>query len=189
MNYKLLLFAAMCFFLVFCASQEEQKLGEIESGIAGYLSKSPTLLTSNKVPKEGEEIYAYYALKVIKYNISYDMRRTSPSQSHEGVTVEISFKALDNSKSGDLISYMSQFQTELDIEFRESSGFSTTHMALANTDFTSERNGSIMIRYIYRDGNWIYDGMSGGALPQSFINDLETFPQNKEFREAIGMSS
>ena len=61
-------------------------------------------------------------------------------------------------------------------------------MALANKDFSSDpKSVTFIIRYSYEGGQWTHTGMVAGGMEESVILDLETFPQNKGFREAVGM--
>ena len=79
-------------------------------------------------------------------------------------------------------------QTELLMPSEQIRGYSTTTMASANTDFSSNMRAlSIIIRYSYQEHHWNYADIAGGGPSKSFLHDLETFPQNKAFRKAVGM--
>ena len=74
--------------------------------------------------------------------------------------------------------------------YRESAGFSTTDLALLNSDFsTDSQKLAIIIRYYYQNDYWHYNDLTIVYSPAYFTKDLENFPQNKAFREAIGMTN
>ena len=186
MNHKLLLASLLCILTISCTSVEQTKFEKIVSRIDKYFSSKPVILTSQKIIKEDEEVYAYYALKIINHSLSYNTTRFS-SASGYSATVSIMCNSLRNSKSGDLISDISEFQTRLGIGSEEPGGFSTTNMALADGDFSESSKWTILIRYFYRNDRWIYDDVEGGPSSKSFVHDLKIVPQNEDFREAIGM--
>jgi hypothetical protein len=186
MTHKLLLATLLCILTVSCTSVEQAKFTKIVSRIDKYFSSKPVILTSQKITKNDEEVYAYYALKIIDHSLSYNTARLS-SASGYSATVPIICNSLRNSKSGDLISDISEFQTQLGVRSKEPGGFSTTNMALADGDFSESSKWTILIRYFYRNHGWIYQKVEGGPSSESFVHDLEIFPQNKEFRQAIGM--
>ena len=188
MNLKLFLASILCILTISCDSGDQAKFEKIVSRIDIYFSSKPVILTSQKITKNGEEVYAYYGLKIINHSLSYNTTRL-PSASGYSATVTIMCNALKNSKSGDLISDISEFQTKLGIKSKEPGGFSTTNMALADSDFSESSKWTILIRYFYQNDGWIYHDVEGGLSSDSFVHDLEIFPQNKEFREAIGMES
>ena len=185
---KLLLVSVLCILTISCASGERGEFERVVSRIDKYFSSKPVILTSQRITKNNEEVYAYYGLKIINHSLSYNTTRL-PSASGYSATVTIMCNALKNSKSGDLISDISEFQTKLGIKSKEPGGFSTTNMALADSDFSESSKWTILIRYFYQNDRWIYHDVEGGPSSDSFIHDLEIFPQNKEFREAVGMGS
>jgi len=154
----------------------------------GYFAGKPIVLTSEEITKEGKEVFAYYGLKIVDYEISHGIKRSSRESYLYSASMHISCSALDNAAGGDLSSDTYEFQTVLEITPERASGFSTTNIALTNNDFSSnKRSFNIIIRYLYQGDHWIYAGMAGGGPSKSFLHDLETFPQNKAFRQAVGM--
>jgi hypothetical protein len=138
--------------------------------------------------REGTKTYTYFGYKIAGYELNYDIKRTFSSRSPYSAFIKISCNALENAKRGDMFSDNAEFQTDSGIISREASGFSTTQMALANPDFSSESKWLIIVGYSYQNDGWIYSSIVGGPPSHSFIHDLKTFPQNRGFREAIGMS-
>lgn len=189
MTFKRTLLTTLCFLIVSCSSDAKNEFEKIVSRVDQYLSEKPILLTSQRISKEGKEIYTYYGYRIVDYKLQYDLKRSFGSVSSYNAIIRISCSALDNAKSGDLFSDISRFQTDLEIISREASGFSTTQTALANNDFSKESRWIITVGYSYRNATWIYNGITGGPPSGFFLQDLRTFPQNKGFREAIGMSS
>ena len=152
------------------------------------MSGQPCLLTSAEITKEGQQVYAYYALKIIAYNLSYDVKNTYSTASPYSGSINLSCNVVDNTRSGDLALDISALKVTSEIASVEPSGFSTTSMALANKDFSSHpKSVTFIIRYSYKGGKWTHTGMVAGGMEESVILDLETFPQNKSFREAVGM--
>ena len=188
MKYKLSLFTLVCMLIISCSSDEQLKFEQVVTQIDKYFSSKPVLLTSKKIIKKNEEVFSYYALKIIDYDLSYNIIRSSYAFSPYTATVTIICNAVNNSKSGDLISDISEFQTELGIRSKDLSGFSTTNMALANNNFAENSTWTMFIRYSYRNDRWTYDNVAEGPESESFISDLEDFPQNENFRKAIGMA-
>ena len=153
-----------------------------------YLSGQPCLLTSAEITKDGQQVYAYYALKIIGYNLSYDVKNTYSTASPYSGSINLSCKVVDNTGSGDLALDISALKVTSGSTPVEPSGFSTTSMALANKDFSSDpKSVTFIIRYSYEGGKWTHTGMVAGGMQESVILDLETFPQNKSFRDAVGI--
>ena len=153
-----------------------------------YFSGQPCLLTSTRIVKDGEQAYAYYALKIIRYNLSYDVRGTYSTGSAYSGSINLSCNVVDNTRSGDLVVDPSELRVSSAIPASEASGFSTTSLALANNNFSSNnKTETLIIRYSYQGGNWTYCGMAAGGAPELLIRDLESLSQNKEFREAVGI--
>ena len=94
-----------------------------------YFSGQPSLLTSTKIVKDGEQAYAYYALKIIEYNLSYDVKNTYSTASPLSASISLSCKVSDNIKSGDLVLDTSEFLVSSAITASEARGFSTTSLA------------------------------------------------------------
>ena len=189
MTFRSTLLIALCLLIVSCSSDVKDELEKIALRTDRYFSGKPIILTSKKIAREGEERHVYYAYRIIDHEITYDIQSTFSAISAYSALIRISCTAGENAKRGDLFSDMSEFQTDLGVISREASGFSTTQMAVDNSDFASESRWTIYVEYTYQNGNWIYNGIAGGPPSHSFINDLKTFPQNKRFRRAIGMSS
>ena len=177
----------LCLLTVSCSFKASNEFERIISRVDKYLSERPVLITSEQITKDGKEMYAYYAYKIIKYELHHTINWTFSSSSPYSASIKISCDALDNAQSGDLFSDISEFQTKLEIIAREASGFSTTQMALDHPAFTKESRWTITVEYAYREDGWIYLGMTGGPPSDYFVSDLERFPQNKRFRDAIGM--
>jgi hypothetical protein len=186
MNNKLLLATLLCILPISCSSVEQAKFEKIVSRIEKYFSSMPVILTSQKITKDNEEAYAYYALKIINHTLSYNTTRLS-SGSGYAATVTIICNSLSNSKRGDVTYDIASFQIELESSSKEPAGFATTDMPLADADFSEPSKWTIWIRYFYRNDNWICDEVEGGPTSESFIHDLQIFPQNEKFRKAIGM--
>jgi hypothetical protein len=145
-------------------------------------------LTSAKVIKDGQQTHAYYALKIIEHNLSYVVKNAYSTASPYKASINLHCNVLNNLSSGDIVLNISEFNVTSEIATSEASGFSTTSMALANNDFSSNNKSvTFIVRYSYQGGNWTYTGMAAGGAPESLIRDLESFPQNKEFREAVGL--
>jgi len=184
---QMLLLVFACAFMISCSSDAKTEFEKVVFRVDKYLSERPILVSSKKVMKGSEDVYAYYALRIVDYDLSYNIKRTFSSVSPYQAVIRISCHILNNAKSGDLISDISAFQHEVGILSKEASGFSTTDMALHNTDFSTKSRLAFMIRYSYQSHDWIYNSIEGGPLSESFFHDLQTFSQNKEFRKAIGM--
>jgi len=61
-------------------------------------------------------------------------------------------KVIENSKNGDIISNISELKMSHLGNYRESAGFSTTDLALLNSDFsTDSQKLTIMITYYYQN--------------------------------------
>jgi hypothetical protein len=188
MKYFRTLLAVTGCLIVSCSSGAEDSFEKIVARVDKYFSGTPSLLTSNKVTKDGQQSYVYYVLKIDKYNLSYDVKNTYSAASPYSAYIRLSSKVSDNIKSGDLILDTSEFSVISEIAAAEASGFSTTSMALANNDFSqNDKSVTLIMRYSYQGDNWTYRNMTAGGASESLIRDLESFPQNKEFREAIGM--
>ena len=188
MIYSQTLLIATCCLISSCSSQAETSFDKIATRVDKYLSKQPCLLTSAEIIKDGQQAYAYYALKIIEYNLSSDVKNAYSTDSLYSGSINLSCTVVDNIRSGDLALDISPFTVTSGIAPAEASGFSTTTMALANNDFSSHSKPvTFVLRYSYRGGKWTYTDMAAGGMQESLIADLETFPQNKEFREAIGL--
>ena len=188
MKYHHTLLIAICCLIVSCSSQADTSFEKIVTRVDKYLSGQPCLLTSAEITKDGQQAYAYYALKIIDYNLSGDVENTYSADSPYSASISVSCTVSDNTKGGDLVPNASGFGTTSEIAASEASGFSTTTMALGNNDFSSHGKAvTFIIRYSYRGGKWIYSSMAAGGVPESLISDLESFPQNKSFRDAVGL--
>jgi len=176
--------------LVSCSSQAERAFKQVVSQLDTYLAQKPCLLTSKKIVKDGQESYVYYALKLDKYEIEFGVEGTSVAMSPHIGYIRISCTALDNSSSGDVSADTISTTQKGGSEPARREGFSTTDMALKNTAFSPDaRTFSIYVDYTYQGSGWVCKTMSGGATPELLINDLQHLPQNKPFREAIGIGS
>ena len=190
MTPRFLLATLVCILTVSCSSDAENKFEKVAVRMDRYFSEKPILLTSKKILKEGNELYAYYALRIIEHNISYNINRLASSDTKYNASLRISCDAVDNIRSGDLISDTLELQNTLENNAVEASGFSTTGLALANTDFSLDKKSlAIFIRYTYENDNWICSDITGGGRSESLVVDLQSFPQNKRFREVIGIAS
>ena len=187
MSYKHTLVTLTCLLLISCSSSAKSSFEKIVYKFDKYFSEKPTLITSNMIIKEGIKTYTYFGYKIDGYELNYEIKRTFSSRSPYSSFIEVSCNAFENAKGGDMFSDNAKFQTESGIISGEASGFSTTQMALANSDFFSESRWTINVGYTYQNGNWIYNSVTGGPPSHSFIHDLKTFPQNRGFRKAIGM--
>ncbi|MEJ2431544.1 MAG: hypothetical protein P8075_21910 [Deltaproteobacteria bacterium] len=190
MNFLRALLIALCCFATSCSSQAETSFEKIVTRVDKYFSGQPCLLTSAEITKDGQQVYAYYALKIIGYNLSYDVKNTYSTASPYSGSINLSCNVVDNTRSGDLSLDISALKVTSEIAPVEPSGFSTTSMALANKDFSSHpKSVTFIVRYSYEGGKWAHIGMVAGGMEESVILDLETFPQNKSFREAVGMEN
>jgi len=188
-NLKRTLFVITCFIVLSCGSDAELEFERITSRLDTYLTKQPVLLTSNKTLKDNQEIYAYFALKVIGYELSYDTSRTFSKTIPHKAFVEIECEVIENSKNGDVVSNIPELKMSHLGNYRESSGFSTTDLAL-NSDFSPDSQKlTIIIKYFYQNDYWHYNNLVVGSTSAYFTQDLENFPQNKAFREAAGMTN
>ena len=189
MNSLRTLLIALCCLIVSCSSQAENSFQKIATRVDKYFSGQPCLLTSAEIIKDGEQAYAYYALKIIDYNLSYDVKNTYSASSPYNASISLSCRVSDNIKSGDVVLDTSQLRVSSAIATSsEASGFSTTSLALANHDFSSHgKPVTLIIRYSYQDGKWTYSSMATAGAPESLIRDLESFHQNKSFRDAVGI--
>jgi hypothetical protein len=171
-----------------CGSDAELKFEKITSRLDAYLTKQPVLLTSNKTIKDNQDIYAYFALKIIGYELSHDVSRTFSKTISRKAFVEISCEVKENSKNGDVVSNITELKMSHLNNYRESSGFSTTDLALLNSDFSHDSQKlTIRVTYFYQNDYWHYNDLAVSSTSAYFTQDLENFPQNKAFREAIGM--
>jgi hypothetical protein len=185
---KLLL--VFCMLVISCSSAAENDFEKIVSRIDKYFSEKPIFLTSVKNIANNEITHAYYSMRVEEYNLIYDVRETSGKTSRYGAYLTISCRILDNASSGDSISKISDFAVSEELTPKRASGFSTTSMALANQDFSNNsKRMTIIIRYSHQENKWFYDSISvsGVTSSKSLVDDLKNFPQNKAFREAIGI--
>ncbi len=137
MNIRHILLAILCSLLICCSSEPKLEFKHIVFRINGFFAAKPILLTSDKITKEGKEVYAYYGLKIVNHEISYGVKRSSAESFLYTGYIHILCNALDNAEGGDLLSDTYEFQTELEIIPGHASGFSTTNIALSNTDFSS----------------------------------------------------
>jgi len=188
-SFRTLLTIACCL-IISCSSAAENDFEKIVSRIHKYFSEKPIFLTSVKTIAATEVTYAYYSMRVDEYNLIYDARETSGQTSHYRAFLTISCKVSDNASNGDSVSKISEFASSEGVVPDKVSGFSTTSMAVANQDFSnSGRLMTIIIRYSNQGDTWLYEdiSISGGASTESLVDDLKNFPQNKAFREAIGM--
>lgn len=190
MNYRQPIFAIICLILLSCSSAAKNEFQTIIARVNKYLSERPTILTSNRIIRDGQITYAYYALKLTKFNLSYDISKTySSSSDYEGFII-ISCNTLDNAWGGDLTAGIAGLGVGAEAIANQASGFSTTAMALNNTDFSStDKPLTIIVRYSWTPDKWNLTNISCGGMPDSLINDLQTFPQNKQFRQAVAMES
>ena len=190
MNFKQALLTIVCLILISCSSAAENEFEKIIAQADKYLSEEPTILTSNKIIKDGQLTYAYYALKIIKFNLSYNVSTTFSSSSHDEGLIMISCNILDNARRGDLVTPIAGLAVGAEAISNQASGFSTTAMALNNIDFSStEKPITIIVRYAWESDKWNFTEISCGGMSDSFIHDLQTFPQNREFRQAVSMES
>ena len=187
MPYRLLLATLFCTLTASCSADIKHEFEKNILTLDRFFSEKPVIVTSNIIVKDGEENYAYYTLKMVDCDISNNIIRTFSKDRSYFAFVNITCNAFDNAEHGDLVYDASEFQTELGLPYIKAGGFSTTHMALANTDFSTQRKCTITIRYSYLDNFWLYNSIDAGNLSKSFSHDLKNFPQNKKFREAIGM--
>ena len=159
-----------------------------QSVVDKYFSQNPVFLVSKEIVKTDQINYAYYALKITEYKLSYDIKKTFASYN---AFIEVSCNIWDNSRSGDLIETVLNQNTSAEVKFNKVYGFSTTTMALTNTKFSPSDINSLTIiaKYSYQDDNWTLSDLTVGGISQPLIRDLESFPQNIEFREVIGIST
>ena len=102
----------------------------------------------------------------------------------------MSCSVLDNSGSGDVSSDIVDFAKTLGPENKENMGFSTLDLALKNGDFSAAPEAlALYVKYSYANDKWVFKGLSTGAAPELLLVDLQQLPQNKPFRQAIGMES
>jgi len=188
MAHLRILLIVTCLIIVSCSSAAKDSFEKIVSQVDNYFSGQPSLLTSTRIIKDGQQTHAYFTLKIDKYNLSYDIKNTYSAASPYKASINLHCNVLDNLNSGDIVLNISEFEATSEIATLEASGFSTTSMALANNDFSSNNKlVTFIMRYSYQGDNWTFTGMTAGGAPESLIRDLETFPQNKSFRETIGM--
>lgn len=189
MKYHHTLLVAACLLIVGCSSQAETSFEKIVVRVDKFFAGQPSLLTSTRIVEDGQQAYAYYTLKVDKCTLSYDVKNTYSTSSPYIAFISLSCEASDNIKSGDLVRDTSEFRVTSEVSKSEASGFSTTSMALANNDFSSNHKPvTFLIRYSYQNSTWACTSVTAGGAPKSLIRDLESFPQNKSFREAVGIS-
>jgi len=187
-NLKRTLVVITCFILLSCGSDAELEFEKITSRLDKYLTKQPLLLASNKTVKDNQDVYAYFALKIIGFKLSYDISATFFKTIPYKAFVEIECKAIENSKNGDIFSDISELKMSHLDNFLKPIGFSTTDLALLNDNFTTDsKKLTIIIRYLYQNNYWHYNNLAIGSMSLYFTKDLESFSQNKAFREAIGM--
>lgn len=190
MTFKRTLVVTLCLLIFCCSSEAERGFDKIVFKLDKYFSKKPTLLTSDKIIKSNKEIYIYYTLKIIDYQFSHNFRKTFSSRSHYDAFIKISCNAVENSKSGDAVSDASEFAIESVKDHSLARGFSTTDLALINTNYSKEmRFLTFTIRYSYQNNKWVYRDIVVGGASDFLIDDLQSFRQNQEFREVIGMKS
>ena len=188
MKYCQTLLVAACLMIVGCSSAAEDSFEKIVARVDYYFAGQPLLLTSAKITKDVEQAYAYYALKIDKFNLSYDVNKAYSLVSPYNAFINLSCEVANNAKSGDQILDISEIKVASEIYNAEATGFSTTSLALANNNFSSDRKSvTFILRYAYQDNHWTYEGMTVGGTSESLIDDLESFSQNKPFREAVGM--
>lgn len=186
---QMLLLVFISALIISCSTDAKTDFDKIVLRVDKYLSKKPILVGSQEVIRGGEHVYVYYALRIVDYNLSHHIRKLSPSVFPYKTSIRISSNVLHNAKSGDVSSDIFPSQTEIEggILSAEASGFTTVDMALRNTNFSTKSKLALIIKYTYEYDDWICNGIEGSYLAESFFCDLETFPQNKQFRTAIGM--
>ena len=117
-----------------------------------------SFLLSKKTFRENEEIYLYFTLKITNFEHKYNVSRTYSSASPYHAILWISCEALDNSLGGDVISNSSQFQVESTFIKEKIISFSTTVMALSNTNFDNKQKLTLNIIYDFngtqKDKSW-----------------------------------
>ena len=173
-----------------CSSQAERGFKGTVSRLSSYLSQQPHLLTSRKITKDGQTMHVYYALKVHSFQLDYSVERTFLADVPYQGFITVSCTVMDNSDSGDVSSDMFDFAKTLEPESKENKGFSTLDLALRNGDFSAVPEAlALYVKYAYVNDKWILKGLSTGAAPGLLLADLEQLPQNKPFRQAIGMES
>ena len=190
MNSKRLLLPILTLALVSCSSPAERTFKQMVSQLDTYLTQKPCLLTSRKILKDGQESYVYYALKLDKHDIDSGLEKTFVATSTHRGYIRISCTAFDNSSSGDVSPDTISATEKGASEHDKPEGFSTTDLALKSASFSpTTRTFSIYVDYTYQEGGWVCKAMSGGATPELLINDLQHLPQNRPFREAIGIAN
>jgi hypothetical protein len=172
-----------------CSSVAHNDFEKVVARLDKYFSENPVVLTSTRIISDHQEVHVYYSLKITKYKLSYKVRKSYSITSPYNAIVNISCSALNNAKSGDTVADIVKLTSRDGSVSLDASGFSTTSLALTNRNFSSGmRPFTFTIRYAYQNNHWICTGISGSSASESFIPDLESFPQNKNIREAIGMN-
>ena len=174
--------------LLSCSSHAERSFKREVSRLTAYMSKHPHLLTSRKILKDGKETHVYYVLKVERFQANDSVERTFLSDVPYGGSITILCSVADNSGRGDVASDTIDFAKSLGAEGTKDKGFSTTDLALRNGDFSpSPETLAVYLKYLYEKDRWSYKGLSLGGAPELLLVDLQQLPQNKPFRQAIGM--
>lgn len=190
MNSKRLLLPILTLVLISCSSHAERSFKQEVSRLTSYMSQQPHLLTSRKILQDGNEIHVYYVLKVERVQFDDSVERTFLSDVPYRGSVTISCSIVDNSASGDVTADTIDFAKGSGPESRGNKGYSTVDMALRNGDFASPSETlAVYLRYSYEKDRWICKSLSLGGAPELLLVDLQQLPQNRPFRQAIGMES
>ena len=184
---KILLILSFGPLLISCSHPATGAFEALTHKVENYLAKKPIWVTSQSVTPDAGDEYAYYALKIVRHTIRYDViRQRSSVMLYKGF-IRVLCDMVGNAKAGDVFPDGGEFQSEVEILEKEALGFSTTDMALHNTDFSAPSKMTMIIRYAYHEDKWVFAGIEGGYPSESLVRDLSTFPQNEGFRRAVGM--
>ena len=170
-----------------CSSKLTETFAIQVDKISNYFAQHPILLGSNKIIKDNQIIFAYYALKIENYELFSDIQRNIfyPASGY----IKVSCEASSNQNSGDLIDERIDLIKSVTLLSPQGSGFSTTAQALQNSNFTAKTNVIFLLNYTYRKGEWVFTSVRSMGDDASMISYLTELQRYDDFRKAIGMTN
>ena len=173
-------------FMTSCVQGPGNGFEKIVGDVDRFFAEKPTFVTFVPSTDTGDST-SYYAINIVDYTLTHETIETGSTVSPYKSFIRISCSTLDNASSGDIEMKASGITHYLDSDqlLGGAVGFSTTEMALRNTDFSNPSEIVFLVKYNYRNSRWFFNTLEISFAPASFVHALKEFPQNDKFRRVF----
>ena len=172
--------------IISCGARPSQSFTKLVLDVDRFFAGKPTFVTFVP-PTDSGDSTCYYAIKIVDHTLTHETIRTGLTVAPYKSFIRISCSTLDNASSGDIEMKTSGISQYLDSDqlLRSAVGFSTTEMALRNTNFSNPSEIVFLAKYNYENSQWFFNTLEISFAPPSFVHALKEFPQNDNFRKAL----